>query len=207
MLTKSSMKPGLFVLPLVIWIAGCSNPLGGPEISAPVAGAILDPVDGSTANATVTFSRYGSDGVVMHVRAKGLPVGGHGFFINEKSDCTKPDEIIKGGHLNPAKTRHGRYYHMDGRATGRGATFADFQPGALPGPRERHAGDLPQLLVSSSGFTQYTELLTGGVSLDSGLSSIVGRSITVHELTDDLMTQPDGAAGKIILCGVIEMNR
>jgi Cu-Zn family superoxide dismutase len=38
----------------------------------------------------------------------------------------------------------------------------------------------------------------------SGVDSIIGKSVVVHEKADDLKTDPAGNSGARIACGVIE---
>ena len=70
-----------------------------------------------------------------------------------------------------------------------------FNPRGLPHPF--HAGDLP-VLLSSGGralSVTYTGRFTPGQA--------VGRSMVLHALPDDYRSQPTGAAGACITCGVI----
>ena len=64
-----------------------------------------------------------------------------------------------------------------------------------------HAGDLPPLL-SNEGDAWVT-VLTDRFTL----RSIVGKTVIVHLNPDDFKTQPAGAAGKKIACGVIRGTR
>jgi Cu-Zn family superoxide dismutase len=41
-----------------------------------------------------------------------------------------------------------------------------------------------------------------GVSLE-GANTVLGRGVIVHEKADDLKTQPTGAAGGRVACGVV----
>lgn len=70
-----------------------------------------------------------------------------------------------------------------------------FNPNDLPHPY--HAGDMPMLL-SNDGFAYmsvYTNRFTPG--------EVVGRTVIIHNMTDDFRSQPSGDSGMKIACGVI----
>lgn len=80
------------------------------------------------------------------------------------------------------------------------APFADskahYNPGNTVHPL--HAGDFPPLL-SSRGYA-YASFYTGRFAA----ADAVGKTVIVHQSTDDFYTQPGGNAGKKIACGVVE---
>ena len=45
------------------------------------------------------------------------------------------------------------------------------------------------------------------MTVASGASSVVGRSLVLHEKPDDLRTQPSGNSGNRIGCGVIQLKQ
>lgn len=63
-----------------------------------------------------------------------------------------------------------------------------------------HAGDLPPLL--SNDGRAYCQVLTNRFRIED----IIGKTVVIHDMADDFRTQPAGAAGKKIACGVI-VNR
>lgn len=73
---------------------------------------------------------------------------------------------------------------------------AHYNPKELPHPR--HAGDLPPLL--SCGGKAELSVLTNRVRLEE----LLGRSVVIHDGTDDFRTQPAGDAGLRIACGTIQ---
>lgn len=61
----------------------------------------------------------------------------------------------------------------------------------------RHAGDLPPLL--GAGGRAHMEVLTDRFRV----CDVVGRTVVIHSHPDDFKTQPSGASGTKIACGVI----
>lgn len=108
--------------------------------------------------------------------------GVHGFHVHEIGDCSAADFTSTGGHFNPTEAPH-----------------------AGPDSDPRHAGDLGNLEIEDDG--------TGSLELDSTMLSldpaapgyVVGRGVILHEGEDDLESQPTGAAGGRLACGVVEM--
>lgn len=61
-----------------------------------------------------------------------------------------------------------------------------------------HSGDLP-MLYSNDGYA-YMVFYTNRFSIDD----IIGKTIIIHELEDDLKTDPAGNSGERIACGIIK---
>ncbi len=70
-----------------------------------------------------------------------------------------------------------------------------------------HPGDMPNIHVPGSG-TLTQEVLNDNVSLREGDKGYLldddGSAIVIHAGADDYESQPSGAAGDRIACGVIE---
>jgi len=83
--------------------------------------------------------------------------------------------------------------------TGGDVAFHCAGPHYDPEGREHpnHAGDLPVLL--SSGGRALSLVYTGRFQP----GQVLGRSVVLHALPDDYRSQPTGAAGGRIACGVI----
>ncbi len=64
-----------------------------------------------------------------------------------------------------------------------------------------HAGDLPPLLLSCGGA--YMVVRTDRFCV----RDILGRTVVIHSGSDDLRSQPAGASGAKIACGVIRRPR
>ena len=141
----------------------------------------LIPTAGNSVTGTVNFTST-SDGVNVEIDIKGLTPGKHGFHIHEFGDCSAVDGTSAGGHFNPSGHDHGS------------------QTGEM-----RHAGDLGNLEADANGNAKVS-FLDKVIKL-SGSSSIIGRSIILHEKEDDLKTQPTGNAGARVACGSIVIGK
>jgi Cu-Zn family superoxide dismutase len=165
-----------------ILIAACETTPGPPL----TASAQLKPTKGSKVFGEVTFQQEG-DKVRMQVVVQGLKPGEYGFHIHEVGDCSAHDAMSTKGHFNPFGKKHGYW-----------------------GDAERHAGDLPSILVptgdkkrpNKAGRAKINVTLDM-ITLEPGPGNIIGRGIIVHAQPDDYTTQPTGNAGARIACGVI----
>jgi len=148
----------------------------GEEITELVS--VLHPTVGNRINGVVRFFET-EEGIRVVAEINDLaPNTTHGFHIHQYGDCSALDGTSAGGHFNPFDEPHGG-----------------------PDSEERHVGDLGNITVDQNGFAQldYVDPL---LSFD-GPGSIIGRGIIVHAGEDDLETQPTGAAGSRLACGVI----
>ena len=137
----------------------------------------LSPTEGNTVNGTVMFTQV-EGGVKVTAVVMGLTPGNHGFHVHETGDCSAPDATSAGGHFNPDQMAHGG-----------------------PDAEVRHEGDLGNLVADSTGTAHY-ERVDAHLALE-GENSIIGRAVIVHAKVDDLTSQPTGAAGARVACGVI----
>jgi len=145
-----------------------------------VARAELEPTEGNEARGTVTFSRA-AGAVVIDGELMGLPEGLHGLHIHEKGDCSAPDATSAGGHFAPDGDPHG-------------------SPDSPPG--QHHVGDLGNIEANEEGYA-LVNVVDAEMTLDEGPKSVLGRAVIVHAGADDFETQPTGAAGARLACGVI----
>jgi Cu-Zn family superoxide dismutase len=143
--------------------------------------ADLLPVAENPARGTVTFTfDENFPGADVEAHVEGLTPGPHGFHIHEVGDCSSPDAGSAGGHFAPDGGVHGSPDNAIG---------------------ERHLGDLGNLEADGDGVAIYTR--HDPLLVISASESLVGKAVIVHEGADDFQTQPDGAAGARIACGVI----
>jgi Cu-Zn family superoxide dismutase len=128
----------------------------------------------------ITFTQV-TGGVRIVGDVDGLKPGEHGFHVHEHGDCGGKDAAAAGGHFNPTNKPHGG-----------------------PDSPERHVGDLGNLVADANGLAHY-DRIDKVISLE-GENSIIGRSIVIHADRDDYTTQPTGASGPRIGCGLIEAS-
>jgi Cu-Zn family superoxide dismutase len=138
---------------------------------------VLHPTEGNDVTGTVTFTQT-DEGVRIEADLEGLSEGKHGFHLHEYGDCTALDATSAGGHFNPTDQPHG-----------------------APDDEERHVGDFGNITADADGTASYDRVDTM-IELN-GENSIIGRAIIVHADEDDLESQPTGAAGARVACGVV----
>ena len=97
---------------------------------------------------------------------------------------------------------HGFHIHENGNcdidnpAAPFGSTGGHWNP--TNQPHGNHAGDFP-VLFSNNGYFRmafFTNKFT--------VPQIIGRSVIIHESPDDYRTQPAGASGRKLACGIIQ---
>ncbi len=160
-------------------------PAGGEAVTSPgVARAVfLDPQGNSIGTATLVET---PNGVLIRAELANLPPGIHGFHIHETGACDPEGGFESaGGHYNPTGAEHG--FMVEG------------------GP---HAGDMANQTVGEDGRLM-AQVFNERVSLTGGEAPLLdddGSAIVIHATADDYMSQPSGAAGDRIACGVIEQE-
>ncbi len=118
-------------------------------------------------------------GTLLHAMLQNLPAGAHAFHVHAIGKCEVPFKSA-GGHFNLAGKSHGI-----------------LSAGGM------HAGDMPNIHVPASGNLEI-EVLNTQVRLDSSLFDDDGAAIVIHAGGDDYTSDPAGAAGPRIACGVID---
>eukprot|EP01134_Creolimax_fragrantissima_P006708 CFRG6708T1 len=137
---------------------------------------------GEKVNGTVHFKEDG-DSLIVTGELTGLTPGQHGFHIHQFGDNTQGCTSA-GGHFNPEGKKHGG-----------------------PTDTERHAGDLGNVEADANGKA-VINITDKHIAL-SGKFGIVGRTVVVHEGTDDFGkgghddSLTTGHAGGRAACGVI----
>jgi Cu-Zn family superoxide dismutase len=156
---------------------------GGEAVAAAapagrVAVATLESAPGESVSGTVTFTEV--DGQVqVQADVAGLTPGAHGFHVHEVGDCSAPDFSSAGGHFAPEGNPHG-----------------------APTAAMHHTGDLGNIEAGADGTASHSTT-SQVITLGGGPSSIIGKAVIVHAGADDLTSQPSGAAGGRVACGVI----
>ncbi len=143
----------------------------------------LDSKSDSNATGSIVFEE--SEGTVkMIAKLQGLSEGTHAIHIHEKADCSSSDGKSSGGHWNPTAQPHGAWGAAEGY----------------------HKGDIGNFVANDKGNGTIT-FKTNEWCIGCGdqKKDITGKAIIVHQGTDDLTSQPSGAAGKRVSCGGIIM--
>ena len=146
------------------------------------ATAIIQPRNNSSISGKVTFVE--KNGVVwMEASITNASEGNHAIHIHAIGDCSAPDGKSAGGHWNPTNESHGKW-----------------------GIEPFHRGDIGNIVIGAEGkgtISRETDLWC--IGCEDETKNIIGKSIIIHQGPDDFTSQPAGAAGARIGCGVIEL--
>ena len=123
--------------------------------------------------------------VRLDVGIKGLsPNSLQGFHVHEAGDLTDKCTSMC-AHFNPYGKKHG-----------------------CPGVKERHVGDLGNLMTDSKGCAKYI-MMDNFIELHGSKANIIGRGLIIHADPDDCgmggheTSLTTGNSGKRIACAVI----
>lgn len=154
-----------------------------PKINKGIA--VLQPNE-SGITGIITFTEIDNNKIKVEYDINNLSDGKHGFHIHKCGNMTKGCESAC-SHFNPFNKNHGSNKS-----------------------KERHAGDLGNI-VSKNKKSQGS-MTASDLSLNNKLTSIIGRTIIVHQDEDDLgrgigekkeESLKTGNAGKRLACAVI----
>jgi Cu-Zn family superoxide dismutase len=194
-----SMQHRLGVIALCGMGLACSTPAvhnPTPPSPSPASPAPASPAPiavGTTASATIrdgAGARIGTatftdtySGVLVTGSVSGIGLGAHGIHIHEVGKC-EPPFASAGGHFNPAHRHHG-----------------------FRSPEGPHLGDLPNIDMPAAGQLHF-EFVLPGVTLTGTNAMLAGNgtAIVIHGGRDDYATDPAGASGARIACGVISQS-
>ncbi|MGI9387724.1 MAG: superoxide dismutase family protein [Methyloligellaceae bacterium] len=149
--------------------------------AAETAKAQLKTADGKDAGVVEIVES--PSGAILTAKLKGLPPGTHAFHIHGIGKCEAPFKSA-GGHFNPDKAKHGLMTEE--------------------GP---HAGDMPNIHVAANGELMieiWNPMVTLIADQENSLMDSDGSAIVIHQGPDDYKSNPAGAAGPRIACGVIK---
>ncbi|TRO66712.1 superoxide dismutase family protein [Christiangramia sabulilitoris] len=142
----------------------------------------LQPVSNSKLSGNVVFTEENGK-VAMTAIISGLAEGKHAIHIHENGDCSAADGSSAGGHWNPTGQPHGKWGSSDGY----------------------HKGDIGNFDVDANG-NGTVNLTTSEwcIGCDDKNKDLLGKAVIVHDGVDDYTSQPSGAAGTRVGCGVIK---
>ena len=122
---------------------------------------------------TVYFTEENSR-IKVEINLKGLTPGLHGFHIHETGNLLDKCITCK-GHFNPYGKNHGG-----------------------PNDKERHVGDLGNILADSKGIVKQT-IFDSVIKLRGFKSNIIGRSVVIHQDEDNLGIPGDEESLKLVV--------
>lgn len=176
---------GFKTVAAAVGLAGLMTSFGALAADKPVAATaktrtveLKDAKGKSVGKVTVEQTPHG---LLLHGDLSGLPEGEHAFHVHMVGKCEAPFKTA-GDHFNPTGKHHG-----------------------MKDPGGMHAGDMPNVVVPASGAVKF-EVLAPNLTLDAGPNSVLdadGSAIVLHAKADDYASQPAGAAGDRIACGVL----
>lgn len=151
--------------------------LAGPAMAQDLNAALVNDAGKAVGKASI---RTASDGMLVMVEASGLAPGWHGLHIHAIGNCDDHAAHFKnaGGHLAESDQKHG-YLNTDGP----------------------HQGDLPNIWVHADG-TAKVEIYSDDLDAED-LMDADGSAVMIHATADDYKTDPAGASGERLACGVI----
>ena len=148
------------------------------------AKAVISSASGSSLTGEATFTDLGEGDVTFKLTVENATPGEHALHLHEFGDCSAPDASSAGGHWNPAEVEHGK----------------------RPVDMQYHAGDIANLEVGEDGKGVLTATISGLSIGGPDSTNIVNKAVVIHAQPDDFKSQPSGAAGKRVGCGVIQQN-
>ncbi|WP_244891165.1 superoxide dismutase family protein [Cyclobacterium xiamenense] len=152
-----------------------------PEMETKSAVAVLSGASGSNVTGTATFTTLESGKVRLVMDVANLSAGEHALHLHENGDCSAADATSAGGHWNPTDDPHGER-----------------------GESEHHSGDIDNMVVGEDGVGTLEMEVEGWTIGDGSRSDIVNKAVIIHADADDFTSQPSGAAGARVACGVIQ---
>lgn len=167
---------------LVTALHACSSKDEGDVTSAPtvVGSTLISTASGTEIGAAEIIRTNGA--ISISVMVDGLEVGERALHLHSIGNCDAPDFASAGGHLNPFGRAHGSL-----------------------NPDGQHLGDMPNITTDNDGQAKLA--FTFSDSPDHLIQAIFdadGTAVMIHAGPDDYISDPAGAAGPRIACGVVE---
>lgn len=162
-------------------LSACQNNNQNNRASAKDITVIMQAKSDSTAKGQVNFKEE-NNLVSMEAHFTGLNEGPHAIHIHAQANCNASDGKSAGGHWNPTNEQHGQWGDKAGY----------------------HKGDIGNFEVDADGTGQITfQTNEWCIDCDDNNKNILGKSVIVHQGSDDFVSQPSGNAGARVACGEI----
>ncbi|MBP2280293.1 Cu-Zn family superoxide dismutase [Psychrobacter sp. PL15] len=168
-------------------ITGCQSTEGqlktGNPLNQPVLKSTLNTTDADQREVGQVYLRPVDGGVQVYGKLTNMTPGQTvALHIHETGSCDVMGKSA-GGHFNP-----------------------DNQPHSNPDDMNGHAGDLPNLTANDNGVATINYVNKKISAAEAGKYSVNRLAFIVHAGADDYTSQPSGASGDRIACGIIEKN-
>ncbi len=154
------------------------------DIPKVTASAAISSASGSTLEGEALFSENEDGSVAFELKVISAVPGSHAIHLHANGDCSASDATSAGGHWNPAETEHGK--------RGESVMF--------------HAGDIDNLMVGEDSTGSLVMNVKGWSIGGADSTNVIGKAIIIHAAADDFVSQPSGAAGPRVGCGVVIAN-
>ena len=169
-------------------ITGCQSTKGQSQTnntpSQPTLKSTIKTTDANQTEVGQMFLRPVDDGVQVYGKLMNLTPGQTvALHIHETGSCANMGKAA-GGHFNPDNKLHSHPDNMNG-----------------------HAGDLPNLTANADGVASINYINKKISATEAGKYSVNRLAFIVHSGADDYVSQPAGASGDRIACGIIEKNK
>ena len=158
--------------------AGCAIAMGPPKTEVDGLVVSLFDSDGRRAG-TVTLQQEGEKSLLFIFDTRGLPPGRHAVHLHAIGNCTRPDFLSAGPHLDEGHHQHGK-----------------------ENPAGPHDGDLDDIVVNEVGISHDTLRLDRRINVGA-MTKGDGSAIVIHSGPDDQRTDPSGNSGARIACGIL----
>ena len=168
-------------------VTGCQSTEGqlktGNPLNQPALKSTIKTVDKDQREVGQVYLRPVDGGVQVYGKLTNLKPGQTvSLHIHETGSCDAMGKAA-GGHFNP-----------------------DNKPHSNPDDMNGHAGDLPNLTANDKGIATVNYVNKKISAAEAGKYSVNRLAFIVHGGADDYTSQPAGASGDRIACGIIEKN-
>ena len=163
-------------------LVGCSpeEPIDPPASQGILATAAMLNAAGDQVGDAILSNKEGTISIELSVAD--LEAGERAFHLHSIGECNAPNFTSAGGHLNPFKREHGSL-----------------------NPQGQHLGDLPNLMIDEDGTGSIIfEFESSIPELTELIFDADGTAVMLHAGPDDYLSDPAGAAGPRVACGVLQ---